>query len=92
MISSIIVELVKNISHPKDWNGMARTKGRSFLTLLENRVSIRNAKIIRGETRTFTVNPKQRARHPFPFRKSVSVDKPFRASLMVGVACNVMGL
>jgi hypothetical protein len=42
-----------------------------------------------GGTLTFTVNPKQRAR-PFPFRERVSVEKPFRASLVVGLTCNVI--
>jgi hypothetical protein len=43
------------------------------------------------DARTFTVNPKQRTR-PFPFGERVSVDKPFRASFMVGLACNVIVL
>jgi hypothetical protein len=45
-----------------------------------------------NETRTFNVNPKQRARRPFPFRERVALDKPFRASLMVGLSCDIMVL
>jgi hypothetical protein len=71
---------------------MAHTKGQSFLTPLRYRVPIRNAKMKRGETHTFTVNPKQRPRRPFPFRESISVDKPFRASFMVGLAYNIIVL
>jgi hypothetical protein len=70
---------------------MVRTKELSFLTLLHNRVTIRNPENEKGETRTFTVDPKQRARS-FPFRERVSVDKPFCAFLIVGIACNVMVL
>ncbi len=44
------------------------------------------------ETRTFTMNPKQRPYRPLPFRERLSVDKPFRTSFMVGLACNVVVL
>ena len=36
------------------------------------------------------MNPKQRAGRSFPFIEHISVDEPFRASLMVGLACDII--